>query len=245
MPRPRRAFATLACVSGGVIVATLAASGEQLPAAVSFVIGCGLVGAWLGPSPRAADWIVLSSSLVLLGVIAVQWQIADALTVFGMFAVMLAAVVVQIAVLIVAIGVAIRRWRSDRWRALRPLTMWVAAAILWAVVPWTNLNLVVVWHARHARFDEVVALVRRGQLRGHGLTSLPSRYQSLSSNGAIWICGSGDSATVLFFTFSGILDHFSGFVHVDPDVPPSGGCFGADRPEVVKRAPNWYFLASH
>jgi hypothetical protein len=46
------------------------------------------------------------------------------------------------------------------------------------------------------------------------------------------------------FTFTGILSHFSGFMPVDPDEGPTGSWFNAGRIDVVKRAPNWCFLAS-
>jgi hypothetical protein len=84
--------------------------------------------------------------------------------------------------------------------------------------------------------------VRTAQLTGRGLVKLPVQYRSLSSDGEAWICGEGDSTTVFFYAFRGILDDFGGFIHVDPDVPPVEPCFGANHIHVEKKAPNWYFI---
>lgn len=207
-------------------------------------IASGLLSGWIAKSVRASEWLSLAAALVFLGVAATEGQIANAVSVFGLVYAKVIAWTFQVAGLACAAALAIGQWRSHRWRALRPLAIGAVACLAWAVVPWADINLALVWHARHKGFEQVVTSVRSGQLAGHGLTTLPARYRSLSSNGEAWICASGDSVTVLFLTFSGILSHFSGFVYVDPDVPPSGQCFGADHLYVEKRAPNWYFLAS-
>jgi hypothetical protein len=241
-----RPLAALVCLVGGIVAPMHVASGAYVIVGVVMLgIGAGIVGGWVRASARVADQIVIGATLVLLGVTAVRWQIADAVTVIGLLGVEVIAGTFQVVALGLAIGVAIGRWRRSRWRAVRPLGIWAVGAALWFAVPWDDLNLAVVWRARHAGFEEVVGLVRRGQLTGYGQTDLPSQYRSLSSDGQVWICGSGDSATVMFYTFVGVLSHFSGFVHVNPDVPPSGDCFRADRVQVVKRAPNWYYVASY
>jgi hypothetical protein len=49
---------------------------------------------------------------------------------------------------------------------------------------------------------------------------------------------------VLFYTFRGLLEHFSGFVYSATDQPPSRTDFGGDLIEIRHLQKNWYFIAS-
>ena len=53
-----------------------------------------------------------------------------------------------------------------------------------------------------------------------------------------------NSLSVLFFTYRGVLDSFSGFVYSSNDERPVNGDFDGDWHEVKQIEPHWYFVAS-
>ena len=174
MTLSRRSLAVVLSVGVGGVAAVMLALSGYTDAAVAIATGSGLFGGWFAKSSRVGEWLTLAAALVFLGVTAMQWQIADAVTVFGLLYAQDIAWTFQVAVLGLAAALAISQWRSVRWHALRPLVIWAAAFLAWAVVPWTDINLAIVWRARRAGFEQVVASVRTGQLTGHGLTKLPA-----------------------------------------------------------------------
>ena len=71
--------------------------------------------------------------------------------------------------------------------------------------------------------EEVVSMVKGGKLKYNvpdspSLIQLPKPYDHLSKGGGEVIAvKTGDSFTILFFTYRGMLDNFSGFVYTPND----------------------------
>jgi hypothetical protein len=74
--------------------------------------------------------------------------------------------------------------------------------------------------------------------------SLPEGSKYLSNGGAVLVWRDGKDSWTLFFTFTGVLDSFAGFVYsTNGKVPPADGFLG-NPIEIVKMAPNWYWYSS-
>jgi hypothetical protein len=66
----------------------------------------------------------------------------------------------------------------------------------------------------------------------------------LSESGEVLIDRRDGKSFILFFTFRGILDRFSGYVYSPTDDPPAKDQFLGDGIEIDHVAPNWYWYAS-
>jgi len=86
-------------------------------------------------------------------------------------------------------------------------------------------------------------LVRSG---GRGdLISLPGYDCVLSTGGCeVMVDHDGKKTFVLFFTFRGVLDRFSGFVYSPTDDPPAKTQFLGDGVQIDRLAPHWFWYAS-
>jgi hypothetical protein len=202
-----------------------------------------LVGSIRG-SVRSATIGVIALMGAILTATALQWQIIDWGTVFLAARIEETSGIGAAAGAGFAIAVGVRLWRTVRWRALAPVAASAAGYALWFLVPWTAINLRAVWYARHDGFDRVVALVQKGEIAGRGGdVALPSRWRGLSSDGSIAIRGDGDSLTVLFYTFRGLLGHASGYVYVAGDTPPTSVLLHSEIREISPQLPHWYFVS--
>lgn len=220
------------------------------------VLGDAHVGAGLGvaavagaivgatqASVRSAALVVITLMGVILTATAFQWQIIDVGTVFLAATIEEAGEIAAVAGAAFAVAVAVRFWRTMRWRALTPVVASAVGFALWLYVPWTTINLAAVWYARHDGFDRVVGLVQKGEIAGRGDVALPSRWRSLSSGGSIKIRGDSASLVVLFYTFRGLLGHAAGYVYVAGDTPPTPALLKSDIREIAPQAPHWYFVS--
>ena len=98
--------------------------------------------------------------------------------------------------------------------------------------------------------NEVIYKIKDGTFKPNvsynsSLIHLPDEYEHLSKGGGdIVIEKQGESYSVLFFTFRGVLDGFSGFVYSPNDKKPQLDSFGGDFKEIVKIDEYWYFVSS-
>ncbi|WP_246277129.1 hypothetical protein [Neobacillus endophyticus] len=98
--------------------------------------------------------------------------------------------------------------------------------------------------------EKVAKMVEQGALNPNvkdspWLIHLPKQYQGLSVGGGdIIIEKTGNGYSILFFTYRGILDNFSGFVYTPNDQNPSTKAFDGDFKEIEKMDKNWYFVSS-
>lgn len=77
------------------------------------------------------------------------------------------------------------------------------------------------------------------------LIHLTKKYQHLSKGGGeIVLEKKPRGYSVLFFTYRGILDNFSGFVYVSNDQKPLKNDFDGDFKEIERLERNWYWVGS-
>jgi hypothetical protein len=55
----------------------------------------------------------------------------------------------------------------------------------------------------------------------------------------------GKAKSILFFTYRGMLDNFSGFVYNPNDNKPSKSDFNGDFEQIKKVHKNWYYVSSY
>jgi hypothetical protein len=79
--------------------------------------------------------------------------------------------------------------------------------------------------------------------RGDFIT-LDGGDSQLSEDGLVVIDRRDGKAFVLFLTFRGVLDRFSGFVYSPTDDPPAQDEFLGDGREIDRLAPHWFWYAS-
>ena len=98
--------------------------------------------------------------------------------------------------------------------------------------------------------DTVVKKVREGAITPNvpyndSVIHLPEEYETLSRGGGdILVEKKNDEMLVLFFTYRGILDSFSGFVYSSSGNKPVEGAFGGDFIELEKLDKHWYYVSS-
>lgn len=190
----------------------------------------------------------------LLLVHAFEWSIVAWLT-FFLTPMLLGAVWMGVlAVFLITAAFAILRWRRYRYAPLLP----VVNLIFLLVVPRINFTpfwLALNYRLKHADRLKVAELVSSGSLpytadwldeagRPYGVLHLSPGLAHTSVSGDILIQQLGDTTTVFFYTFRGLMNNFSGFVYRSNNKLPHQHAFGGYFHERIRKEPGWYWVAS-
>ncbi|MFC4801869.1 hypothetical protein ACFPA1_21355 [Neobacillus sp. GCM10023253] len=187
---------------------------------------------------------IFSSVLVILYMFF-QWKIIDIITVFLMFPVLLLVFGFFIFITVLAI---ITLFKNKDWK---PIVIQVITILLLLIVPFNQIILDIDFKINKSEREQIVKMVENGELKPNishdsSLLHLPKKYAHLSSGGGeIVVEKSGDAYNILFFTYRGILDNFSGFVYTPNDQKSFKNAFDGDFKEIDKREKNWYFVGSY
>lgn len=188
--------------------------------------------------------IVVSGMLISLQLL--RWPLTEILTVFLEPILELFVGILFIVFSIAAIVYAIRRRKTGGTEVWFPSAICLATLLVVIFIPFNRLylkfNFKYYESKRTAAAQQILAgshgqLVRSG---GRGdLILLPDRERALSAGGGEVMVDHREGKTyVLFFTFRGILDHFSGYVYSPSDTPPAQDEFLGRGLEVYRVAPN-------
>jgi hypothetical protein len=197
------------------------------------------------------EFIFLAAALLVLLLVWFQWDAVTVITVFLMPFYWLAVGVIIIGMVAAAIIQAVKRRNGKPLvRLLAPFV--IVAALLFALryVPFTRLYLEADFTLHTTGREEVVRLIENGEIdfdgERSGRVELPSRYARLSKSGDVLIHITDDGMSVLFFTFDGVLDNFSGYVYSSEDSESAGYAFvrANDLREFVKKKEHWYWVSS-
>lgn len=204
-------------------------------------------------SPSIGVWLALVSVAVASAIVveAFEWSLLDRMP--GLVFMPLhhlvaaAALVVAFAIAIAALFKIPRRG----WRFALPLAVAVAGLILGWLAPFTDWWLAANFRLGLAERQRIVAMVRDGTLRpnveyNNELIALGYSHPHVSAGGNDIVVRGGEARPyVLFFTFRGVINHFSGFLYVPPGGSPAEYIeLGADRGrQVVHWEGPWYFIA--
>ena len=200
--------------------------------------------------PLVFYFVAISSATGLI-VNIFRWMLVDLLTVFLEPMVEIAVFSAFAAVLVWAIVHAILPFRGARGNRFSPLLLGLASLAVFLFVPFNEIELKINF-ASNLNSRTVVAqriLASKsfdGPMQGGqgDFVHLTGTEYALSDDGDVMVLQTAQKQMVFFFTFRGILDHFSGFVYSATDAPPEKEDFGGEWVEVTHLRRNWYWAAS-
>jgi hypothetical protein len=137
-------------------------------------------------------------------------------------------------------------------RVVYALVICLAALAIRIFVPVNSLMLEADFRIHLARRNQIASEIVAGKweskvtqrgARGEWI-ALSGSDQLLSDGGRVVLWREGNQSTVLFMTFRGVLDSFSGFVYSSDDQPPPRDAFLGHPIEVEHWRPHWYWYAS-
>lgn len=189
-------------------------------------------------------WLSIISSSLLLLLCFFQWKLIDIFTPFLMPVVWLVAYGFFFLLFILS---AIQLFKRKSWK---PVTIQLMTILLLFLIPFNQIVMDIDFKLNKSERNEVVTKVQDGIFNSNAtyhssLIHLPDRYMQLSAGGGdIMVEKQGEGNFILFFTFRGILDGFSGFVYSQSDKKPKSGLFGGDFKQIKRIEKNWYFVTS-
>lgn len=187
---------------------------------------------------------VISSVLVILYEFF-KWEIVDVITEFVLLPL---AFILFGFFIVVTIKAVIELVKHRDWK---PLTVQVVTIALLFLLPFNQIILRVDFELHQSKREEVVKKIKSGELSKNvsdqpTLITLPSKFKNLSSDGGeVVVAKTSGEYSILFFTYLGAMDNFSGFVYVPTHKKPSGKAFDAHFREITKMDQNWYFVSSY
>jgi len=188
-------------------------------------------------------FLALASSILVILIAFFQWYLIDIITEFLMLPIWLLTFGFFIFITVKTI---MNLFKNKDWK---PFTIQILTILLWLFFPFTQVMLDLDFKMNKSERKEVVEMVENGTLKPNvsydsSLILLPKKYEQLSKGGGeIVIEKNGD--LVLFFTYRGMLDNFSGFVYSPNDKKPNQSDFDGDFKQIEKLDKNWYFVGSY
>ena len=187
----------------------------------------------------------LISSLFVILVSLFQWDLVDIITEFLMLPIWL---FVYAFFIIMTIWTLIHLFKKRKWQ---PFVIQLITISLWFLFPFDQINLDLNFKIHQDKREEVATKIENGVIKPNAsdspsLIQLPKKYTQLSKGGGdIVVETKGKAKSILFFTYRGMLDNFSGFVYNPHDNKPSKRDFNGDFKQIKKVHKNWYYVASY
>jgi hypothetical protein len=174
----------------------------------------------------------------------IQWQLIEIFTPFFMPIVWALAY----GIFLISAILSLVTWLKKK--DCKPFVIQAITVILLFLIPVNQIVLNLNFNNNKTDRNAVITGIEEGIItpnvtHNSTLIHLPDRYSHVSKGGGdVVIEKQGDHYLVLFFTYRGVLDNFSGFVYSPNDNEPQARSFGGDFKEIVKIDTNWYFVAS-
>jgi hypothetical protein len=187
----------------------------------------------------------LISSLFVILVSLFQWDLVDIITEFLMLPIWL---FVYAFFIIMTIWTLIHLFKKRKWQ---PFVIQLITISLWFSFPFNQVNLDLNFKIHQDKREEVATKIENGVIKPNvsdspSLIQLPKKYTQLSKGGGdIVVETKGKANSILFFTYRGMLDNFSGFVYNPNDNKPSKRDFNGDFKQIKKVHKNWYYVSSY
>ncbi|TJZ41012.1 hypothetical protein FA002_05385 [Priestia megaterium] len=187
----------------------------------------------------------LISSLFVILVSLFQWDLVDIITEFLMLPIWL---FVYAFFIIITIWTLIHLFKKRKWQ---PFLIQLITISLWFSFPFNQVNLDLNFKIHQEKREEVATKIENGVIKPNvsdspSLIQLPKKYTQLSKGGGdIAVETKGKAKSILFFTYRGMLDNFSGFVYNPNDNKPSKSDFNGDFKQIKKVHKNWYYVSSY
>ncbi|WP_318618368.1 hypothetical protein [Priestia megaterium] len=187
----------------------------------------------------------LISSLLVILVSLFQWDLVDIITEFLMLPIWL---FVYAFFIIMTIWTLIHLFKKRKWQ---PFVIQLITISLWFFFPFNQVNLDLNFKIHQDKREKVATKIENGVIKPNvsdspSLIQLPKKYTQLSKGGGdIVVETKGKAKSILFFTYRGMLDNFSGFVYNPNDNKPSKSDFNGDFKQIKKVHKNWYYVSSY
>ncbi|MED3854687.1 hypothetical protein P4607_25480 [Priestia megaterium] len=194
----------------------------------------------------------LISSLLVILVSLFQWDLIDIITEFLMLPIWL---FVYAFFIIMTIWTLIHLLKNRKWQ---PFVIQLITISLWFLFPFNQINLDLNFRIHQDKREEVATKIENGVIKPNvpnspSLIQLPKEYTQLSKEytqlskggGDIVVETKGKAKSILFFTYRGMIDNFSGFVYNPNDNKPSKSDFNGDFKQIKKVHKNWYYVSSY
>ncbi|AQU73353.1 hypothetical protein [Priestia megaterium] len=187
----------------------------------------------------------LISSLLVILVSLFQWDLIDIITEFLMLPIWL---FVYAFFIIMNILTLIHLLKNRKWQ---PFVIQLITILLWFFFPFNQINLDLNFRIHQDKREEVATKIENGVIKPNvpnspSLIQLPKEYTQLSKGGGdIVVETKGKAKSILFFTYRGMIDNFSGFVYNPNDNKPSKSDFNGDFKQIKKVYKNWYYVSSY
>ena len=187
----------------------------------------------------------LISSLLVILVSLFQWDLIDIITEFLMLPIWL---FVYAFFIIMTIWTLIHLLKNRKWQ---PFVIQLITILLWFFFPFNQVNLDLNFKIHQDKREEVATKIENGVIKPNvpnspSLIQLPKEYTQLSKGGGdIVVETKGKAKSILFFTYRGMIDNFSGFVYNPNDNKPSKSDFNGDFKQIKKVHKNWYYVSSY
>ncbi|KRF53621.1 hypothetical protein ASG98_24390 [Bacillus sp. Soil531] len=187
----------------------------------------------------------LISSLLVILVSLFQWDLIDIITEFLMLPIWL---FVYAFFIIMTIWTLIHLLKNRKWQ---PFVIQLITILLWFFFPFNQINLDLNFRIHQDKREEVATKIENGVIKPNvpnspSLIQLPKEYTHLSKGGGdIVVETKGKAKSILFFTYRGMIDNFSGFVYNPNDNKPSKSDFNGDFKQIKKVHKNWYYVSSY
>lgn len=185
----------------------------------------------------------LISSLLVILVSLFQWDLIDIITEFLMLPIWL---FVYAFFIIMTIWTLIHLLKNRKWQ---PFVIQLITILLWFFFPFNQINLDLNFRIHQDKREEVATKIENGVIKPNvpnspSLIQLPKEYTQLSKGGGdIVVETKGKAKSILFFTYRGMIDNFSGFVYNPNDNKPSKSDFNGDFKQIKKVHKNWYYVS--
>ncbi|MGC9933910.1 hypothetical protein [Priestia aryabhattai] len=150
--------------------------------------------------------------------------------------------------IIITVCTLIQLFKNRKWQ---PFVIQLITIGLWFFFPFDQVNLDLNFKINQDKREEVTAKVENGVIKPNvsdnpSLIQLPKEYTQLSKGGGdIAVETKGKAKSILFFTYRGMLDNFSGFVYDPNDNKPLKTDFDGDFKQIEKVHKNWYYVSSY
>ncbi|QJX78168.1 hypothetical protein [Priestia megaterium] len=187
----------------------------------------------------------LTSSLFVILVSLFQWDLVDIITEFLMLPIWL---FVYAFFIIMTIWTLIHLFKK---RKRQPFVIQLITISLWFLFPFNQVNIDLNFKIHQDKREGVATKIENGVIKPNvsdspSLIQLPKKYTQLSKGGGdIVVETKGKAKSILFFTYRGMLDNFSGFVYNPNDNKPSKRDFNGDFKQIKKVHKNWYYVSSY
>ena len=131
-----------------------------------------------------------------------------------------------------------------------PLLINIVTALIIYFVPFTTLYLKYNFYRYLNERVKVIKQIENGKLNNMPVISneriqLTKDYGHISAGNTIYYQGFNDSFIILFYTFLGIFDNYSGYVYCSKSLESLSKDFILEYKEIEKISDHWYWIASY